>query len=201
MLTDGKEPRFEDWLLLMGQKLAANADHFDTPQLHMVYITSCCKGKARKHITPCMQGDAINPYTDSKGMLDHLKTIYSDPNRVTTAKHQFRQLYMKVGDKFHDFLNSCTLPLKQVSLKTIGKDELHHKLTTEPQKLCISDSIKDGTFQEFSCAASQTASRLEVINHRTQKNHAFNSTSTSKGTTKETNQSGATFKKAIHGKV
>lgn len=33
MLTDGKELRFEDWLLLTGQKLAKNVDHFDTPQL------------------------------------------------------------------------------------------------------------------------------------------------------------------------
>ncbi|OJJ88200.1 uncharacterized protein ASPGLDRAFT_41722 [Aspergillus glaucus CBS 516.65] len=30
-LTDGKEPQFEDWMLLMSQKLAANAAHFDTP--------------------------------------------------------------------------------------------------------------------------------------------------------------------------
>ncbi|ODM14962.1 hypothetical protein SI65_09714 [Aspergillus cristatus] len=54
MLTDGKEPQFEDWLLLMTQKLAANADHFDTSQLRMAYIASHCEGKARKHITPCM---------------------------------------------------------------------------------------------------------------------------------------------------
>ena len=45
-LTDGKEPRFEDWLLLMSQKLAANADHFDISQLHMMYVASCCEGKA-----------------------------------------------------------------------------------------------------------------------------------------------------------
>ena len=30
MLTDGKEPRFEDWLPLMTQKLTANADQFNT---------------------------------------------------------------------------------------------------------------------------------------------------------------------------
>lgn len=48
MLTDGKEPRFEDWLLLMRQKLAANADHFDTPQLRMAYVTSRCDGKSSK---------------------------------------------------------------------------------------------------------------------------------------------------------
>ena len=40
MLTDGKEPRFEDWLLLMNQKLTANADHFDTSQLRIAYVAS-----------------------------------------------------------------------------------------------------------------------------------------------------------------
>ena len=89
MLTDGKEPQFEDWLLLMSQKLAANEDHFDTSQLRMAYVASHCEGKARKHVTPRMWNEAMNPYTDSKDMLDHLKTIYSNPNCITTAKYQF----------------------------------------------------------------------------------------------------------------
>ncbi|ODM23163.1 hypothetical protein SI65_00752 [Aspergillus cristatus] len=46
--------------LLMAQKLAANADHFDTSQLCMAYVASCCEGKARKHITPHMRDDAMN---------------------------------------------------------------------------------------------------------------------------------------------
>ena len=46
MLTDGKEPQFEDWLLLMSQKLTANADHFNIPQFCIAYIASCCEGKA-----------------------------------------------------------------------------------------------------------------------------------------------------------
>ena len=52
LLTDGKEPCFEDWLLLMIQKLEANHDHYDSPQLHCAYMASCCDGKACKHITP-----------------------------------------------------------------------------------------------------------------------------------------------------
>ena len=49
---DGKEPQFEDWLLLMTQKLEANHDHYNSPQLRCAYVASCCDGKARKHITP-----------------------------------------------------------------------------------------------------------------------------------------------------
>lgn len=52
MLTGGKESRFEDWWLLMSQKLAANADHFDMAQFQMVYVANCCEGRACKRITP-----------------------------------------------------------------------------------------------------------------------------------------------------
>ena len=197
MLTDGKEPRFEDWLLLMTQKLAANADHFDTSQLRVAYVASHCEGKARKHITLRMRDDSRNPYADSNDMLDHLKTIYSDPNRVTTAKHQFRQLYMKVNDKFHDFLSEFLYLAAEAGVaEDDWKDELYYKLTIKLQKLCVSSRIKEGTFQEFSSTVSQTASRLEVINHRTQNNHSFTPSNrdSSKG---GTNRSKTTAKKEL----
>lgn len=193
MLTDGKEPRFEDWLLLMSQKLTANADHFNIPQLRIAYIASRCESKARKHITPRMRDDAMNPYTDSKDVLDHLKTIYEDPNRVATAKHQFRQLYMKTSDKFHEFLSEFLYLAAEADVaEKDWKDELYTKLTTRLQELCISDRIKDGTFQEFSSAASQTASFLEVINHRNQKSRVF---TPNKDTNRGANRSGTTIKK------
>ena len=195
LLTDGKEPRFEDWLLLMSQKLAANADHFDTPQLRKACVVSRCEGKARKHIIPRLRDDSMNPYTDSKDMLNHLKAIYDDPNRVTTAKHQFRQLYMKTGNKFHDFLSEFLhLAAEAGVAEEDWKDELFHKLTTELQKLCITASIQNGSFQEFSSAVSQTASRLEVINHRTQRNRSF-APSNRDTTNKGTSQSGTAVKK------
>ncbi|ODM14961.1 hypothetical protein SI65_09713 [Aspergillus cristatus] len=116
-------------------------------------------------------------------MLDHLKTIYDDPNHVTTAKHQFRQLHMKVNDKFHEFLSEFLYLAAEAGVaEDDWKDELYTKLTTRLQELCISDRIKDGTFQEFSSAVSQTASFLEVINHRTQKNRTFTSSKAMKGT-------------------
>lgn len=193
MLTDGKEPQFEDWLLLMTQKLAANADHFDNSQLRMAYVASRCEGKARKHITPRMREDAMNPYTDSKDMLNHLKTIYDDPNRIATAKHRFRQLYMKASDKFHEFLSEFLYLAAEADVaEKDWKDELYTKLTTRLQELCIADRIKDNTFQEFSSAVSQTASFLEVISHQAQRKRTF---TLNKDMSKGTNRAGTTFKK------
>ena len=140
-----------------------------------------------------MRDDVMNPYTDSKDMLNHLRTIYDDLNRVTTAKHQFRQLYMKTSDKFHDFLSEFLYLAAEAGVaEDDWKDELYNKLTTKLQELCIFSSIHESTFQEFSSAVSQTASRLEVINHRTQKNRTF---TPNKDTNKGANRSGTTVKK------
>lgn len=105
MFTDGKEPRFDNWSLLMTQKLEANAAHYDSPQLRRAYVANRCDGKAQKHITPCLRNEAANRYEDSADMIEHLKTIYDDPNRITTVNNQFRSLCMKASDKFHDFLS------------------------------------------------------------------------------------------------
>lgn len=188
MLTDGKEPRFNDWMLLMTQKLEANSDHFDTQQLRHAYVASCCDGKAQKHITPHLHTDASNQYEDSDDMLEHLRTIYDDLNRVTIAKNQFHSLYMKTGNKFHNFLSEFLYLAAEAGVaEEDWKDELYHRLTTELQKLTMVEKIKEGSFNEFSSSCSQTANYLEIINHHHQRNHAFtpssNQGSTAKGTT------------------
>lgn len=175
-LTDGKDPLFEDWLLLMTQKFSANADHYDTPELRIAYVASRTAGKARRHITPRMRDGSKNKYQDSKDMFEHLKSIYSDPNRVINAKHKFRQLFMKTTDKFHDFLSEFMYLAEEAEIpEDTWKDELYHKLTTKLQELTIPESIKpNGSFQEFSEYCAQTSNRLEAIQHRNQRNRTFN---------------------------
>jgi hypothetical protein len=69
----------------MKQKLRANVDHFNTIELQMAYITSLIAGKAREHIIPHMRDELINKYLIIEDMFEHLKTIYSNPNRVVNA--------------------------------------------------------------------------------------------------------------------
>lgn len=127
LLTDGKEPHFKNWLLLMTQKLKANGDHYDSPQLQIVYVASWCDGQAHKHITPWMGEDVSNPYGNSGSILDHLKTIYDNPNWVTTAKNSFWSLYIKSTDKFHDFLSEFLYLAAEAGISEDNwKDELYH---------------------------------------------------------------------------
>ena len=171
LLTNGKEPWFEDWLLLMTQKLEANHNHYNSPQLHCAYVASHCDGKAHKHITPQLQSKSVNPYKDSVDMLEHLKTIYDNLNWVTTAKNQFQQLYIKSTDWFHDFLSEFLYLAAKAGVSDDDlKDELYHWITTKLQELTIAEINSNGSFRQFTSFCSQTASCLEVMSHWIQKN-------------------------------
>jgi hypothetical protein len=79
-LDDGKSPCFEDWLMLMKNKLAANTDHYSTPQLQKAYIVGQCTGDALKHVSPCMHDGMQNEYEDASDIFKHLESVYGDPN-------------------------------------------------------------------------------------------------------------------------
>jgi hypothetical protein len=170
MLDDGKAVRFDDWLVLIKQKLTENADHYDTPGLRIALVSGCTTGKAQRHMAPRLRDGAINKYKDSDEILEHLKVIYNDPNRLITAKNEFRQLSMRTSDQFHDFHSNFIYWASEAEIpETTWKDELYHRLTTELQKLTIPKSIDDSDFQEFSDYCSQTANRLEVIKKKFQR--------------------------------
>ena len=64
----------------MTQKLEANYNHYDSPQLCHAYVASHCDEKAYKHITLWLWSESVNLYKDSVNMLEHLKTIYNNLN-------------------------------------------------------------------------------------------------------------------------
>ena len=131
----------------MTQKLEANHDHYNSPQLHYAYVASYCDGKACKHITPQLWSKSVNLYEDSSNMIEHLKTIYDDLNWVTTVKNQFWQLYMKNTDWFHDFLSEFLYLATEASISNDNlKDELYHWITTKLQELTIPEINSNSTF-------------------------------------------------------
>jgi hypothetical protein len=56
-------------------------------ELQMAYIISLIAGKAKEHIMPHMCDKSINKYLIIEDIFEHLKTIYSDPNRVVNAQY------------------------------------------------------------------------------------------------------------------
>ena len=74
-----------------------------------------------------MRDKATNKYKDSDKILKHLKVIYNNPNHLITAKDEFRQLYMKNSDQFHNFLSSFMHWASEAEIpETTWKDELYH---------------------------------------------------------------------------
>src|SRR5436189_4306178 len=52
ILTDGKDPTFENWKLQIRGKLQVNADHFPTDEARMAYVFSRTGGDAQGHLWP-----------------------------------------------------------------------------------------------------------------------------------------------------
>jgi hypothetical protein len=103
MLTDGKNPTFEGWLSKIKNKLKVNADHFADEDAKIAYVQLCTDGEASEHIQPRLADDATDLYTTCAKVLSHLQSIYEDPNRVFNAKNDFKKLYMKPSQAFHEF--------------------------------------------------------------------------------------------------
>ncbi|KAL2007033.1 hypothetical protein VTN00DRAFT_8471 [Thermoascus crustaceus] len=164
LLTDGKDPKFEDWLSKMKNKLAVNADHYPSEELRMAYVENRVGGKASDHLAPRLRDEAPNRYQTADEIFAHLKTIYLDPNRIVNAKFKFRNLQMTPSDCYHDFVTEFLHLAGEAQIpETEYKKELYHKLTWKLQELTISERISPRPFKEFSTYCSQVANSLRLI--------------------------------------
>jgi transposase InsO family protein len=183
ILTDGKNPKFEDWLLYMEDKLSANADHYSTPTLRLAYVRSRCGGRAIEHLLARSRPTSVNPYRDASEIFDHLKTIYQDVNRAWNAKGKLRRLYMRASDKFQDFVSEfCYLAQESGLAESEWKEELYHKLHVNLQRLVIPEvNDSDLSFNEFTVICTKIVGRWEQIALNTQrlKGPVWNSSPTS----------------------
>ena len=80
ILSDGKTPTFENWLMAMKVKMMGNVDHYNTPTLWMGYVCSRTSDQALSHLAPRSQENAVMPFTNSTEMMDLLDTIFGDLN-------------------------------------------------------------------------------------------------------------------------
>jgi hypothetical protein len=164
VLTDGKNPEFEDWLSRMKNKLAANADHYSTEALRTAYVENRTAGDAAKHLAPRLREGAANKFTTADEMFKLLETVFLDPNRLQTAKNDFRKLVMRKADNFHEFLTKF---LHQAGEAKISPDEykyeLNNKLAFDLQKAVVTNYISDSTFDQFSAHCSQVSHTLQAI--------------------------------------
>jgi Zinc knuckle len=170
-LEDGIDPKFDDWALLMKDKLEANADHYDTPKMRMAYVVGRTKGEARQHLMPRMKKGSPDRYQDAADLFEHLETVYNDPNRTLVAREKLRKLFLRQSDKFHTFLSEFLRLAAETKIpKDEWKEELHRRLTVELQKMTAAKLDEESTpFKDFADHCSRMASRLAIINSRAQR--------------------------------
>lgn len=123
-----------------------------------------CEGEAAEHLLPRFRKDSPERYCDVDDILEHLKTIYYDANKVTKAKRELRRLYQN-DTKFQDFLSKFVLKAQESELPVSQwKDELYERLSPEMQRQLVKASYDDHlSYRDFVRECHQTANRLEII--------------------------------------
>jgi hypothetical protein len=63
--------------------------------MKLAYVKGLIGSKAAKHISLQLRDNAIDLYTTIQDLFEHLTSAYKNPNRLFTAKNEFRKLFMK----------------------------------------------------------------------------------------------------------
>ena len=63
----------------------------------MEYVFSRTLGDAQKHLLPRFDEDSPMRFVSVREMLQHLASIYVNPNKVRDAQYDYRRLRMDTG--------------------------------------------------------------------------------------------------------
>jgi hypothetical protein len=134
-LFAGDRTVFDDWLVQIKNKLRGNADSYPSEDLKIIYVSSRLTGNALALTNPRMDEDSPNRYRQLSELYDHLKELYSDPNKMQNARREFHKLQMRSGHVFQEFY-ALFLRLSTeggISSQDL-KYELNEKLTMKLQE-------------------------------------------------------------------
>jgi len=170
VFTDGVDPTFESWKIQVQAKLRANTDHFPTEEDKMEYVFSRTLGDAQKHLLPRFDENSPMRFVSSREILQHLASIYVNPNKVRDAQYEYRQLRMEPGQTFATFQTKF-LHLAgegQISQSSYRLD-LFDKLPTHLQRMLLPVLDDLETYEQLSarCLTLDTGlKRIEETNAR-----------------------------------
>jgi Zinc knuckle len=185
-LTDGKEPRFEDWLARVQRKLRSNADRYPTEELKITYIQNRTAGKAARHLEPRMRDNAPNRFTTADEVYKYLEARFGDKNKKAKARREFRELKMKPSDEYGEFLANFLLLAGDSQLPEEEYiEELFDRLTPRLREMVVFFQDNSASFEKFSERCAKAADSLQ-FNYKTRtqnkKNALKDSKTTSSGT-------------------
>ena len=89
LLSDGKDPMFTSWNILICAKLHDNNDHFPSENSKLTYIYGHTTRDAQAHLEPQFEYGAHNPFQTVDQVMAHLAAIYQNPMRQAIAQDQY----------------------------------------------------------------------------------------------------------------
>ena len=179
ILTDGKDPTFDNWKIQMNGKLSVNADHFANEEACMTYVFSRTGGDAQRHLRPRSNPDSVDPFLTAKDMIQLLADIYEDPFRIQNARREYRQLMIKTTETFPNFYTRF-LHLAgegQIPEEDLWPD-LYNKLTLELQRAIAPTEESLTTVQDLQKAIRRLDQNLRQIKERSDRVKARAGTAT-----------------------
>src|SRR5438045_4209027 len=104
LLSDGKDPTFTSWNILIHAKLHDNNDHFPSENSKLTYVYGCTTGDAQAHLEPQFEYGTHNPFQTVDQVMAHLAAIYQNPMRQAIAQDQYYDLQQGHTEHFSEFL-------------------------------------------------------------------------------------------------
>ena len=109
-------------------KLCENEDYYPTKSIKLAYVKGLIRGEAAKRISPRLRHNTIDPYTTIQDLYNYLTTLFENPNRIFTAKNEFKKLYIKTADSFYEFYTKFLL---LASKAKVAPAKLKYKLNSK----------------------------------------------------------------------
>jgi hypothetical protein len=170
--TNGKNPKFSVWKAQVLRKIRGNSELFPTDASKFGYAVSYIAGDAMESLEPFLEDDAIAPITTLDELFEFLRGFYKDPTEQQRAKNDFRDLTMKQGQSFREFLTQFVQEASKAQIsKAEWKDELNQRLNSRLQYGMTPHFIDPRVdFDEFARLGHQYSLQYDVIEKQKKKN-------------------------------
>jgi hypothetical protein len=161
-LSDGKQPSFEGWSILMREKLRRDRHLFPSQRDKIGYIFARTDGKASEALIPRLKPGAFRLKT-ADDAFQALANLFQDRHRKSRAKTKFRQLVLREGGDYHQFHTSfMNLALVAEIPPDEYKSELAYRLPESIARQVVEkEEDSDCDFDEFQQAVSLQAYAAE----------------------------------------
>lgn len=167
-LTDGVDPTFLSWRILIRGKLRTNADHYPTEEDRMLYVFNRTLGDAQRHLQPRYDEDSTTRFQTAEEMIEHLASVYTNPNRVRDARHEYNNtLFMKTNQTFAQFQTEFLHLAGEAEIPHASLQmDLYDRITPALQRGIAPNLPRLHSYAELAADASSLDSELRRITAR-----------------------------------